>query len=353
MACSAGTLGSKIVSGSAGAWNMLKVPVLATSVLVTLASAAYAASFDCIKNQKADEVAICSDPKLSSLDEELAAIYGRLRSSLSPESAAVLRNSQLAWLRLRRACGNDRQCLTAQYQDRIGVLEAQMGGPSKERSSSNASRAPSGNSESTNSPVAPQPKEVADAEQQGQPNADDTSDILIVIRSALKCPTAASKYTTTRYDDLPPSEGNSALGGSEHETLEFTGTDTVFSVRTRGVDITLGSRQNFRREWISLSSIPLREVSAIEIINIDGYAKARVGLACRGGKDCATTSLQDTCSVAVDPSLNSDVIYKPCGNKGGTQPRTQKVPSEIVDVCDKATASILVEALKALQEKLR
>ena len=103
---------------------MLKAAVLTGLALLTLASSADAASFDCKTHQKPDEVAICNDHTLSGLDRELAAIYGRLRASLTPEQASALRETQLNFLRSRRECGNNQGCLGA-LTDRLAELNAQ------------------------------------------------------------------------------------------------------------------------------------------------------------------------------------------------------------------------------------
>jgi uncharacterized protein len=103
---------------------LVGVLIFISSLILEASVSADAASFDCKTHQKPDEVAICNDSTLPSLDRELAAIYGRLRASFTPEQASALRETQLNFLRSRRACGSDRACLTALYRDRIAVLNA-------------------------------------------------------------------------------------------------------------------------------------------------------------------------------------------------------------------------------------
>ena len=87
-----------------------------TSVLGTLTlSQSHAASFDCSKAGTQVEKAICSDPELGRLDEELMAAYKKV--------AATERKAQRAWLKYRNTCGPDVQCLTGMYESRIAVLE--------------------------------------------------------------------------------------------------------------------------------------------------------------------------------------------------------------------------------------
>jgi uncharacterized protein len=104
---------------------MLRTYAIIGSAFLILSTSADGASFDCKTHRKPDEVAICSDSTLSSLDRELAAIYERLRASLTPELAATLRETQRSWLQSRRLCGSDQGCLTAIYRDRIAVLNTQ------------------------------------------------------------------------------------------------------------------------------------------------------------------------------------------------------------------------------------
>lgn len=100
------------------------------------ASGAHAASFDCKAAKSATEKAICGSPKLSALDDKLAAEYERAVHALSPDGAAQLKDSQRSWLRFatqvcvprKRASGADdpADCLATEYAHRIGDL-AQAG----------------------------------------------------------------------------------------------------------------------------------------------------------------------------------------------------------------------------------
>ncbi len=70
-----------------------------TALLFTLAAGAHAASFDCKNAKTPTEKAICGSPKLSALDERLAADYERAMHALSPAGAMGLKESQRSWLR--------------------------------------------------------------------------------------------------------------------------------------------------------------------------------------------------------------------------------------------------------------
>ncbi len=87
-------------------------------------NAAQAASFDCRKARTADEVAVCSDPLLSELDDIMADFYRRLRHYTQNFDNAMGLQAQLVdeardFLRRRADCGDDRTCLEQTYRTRI------------------------------------------------------------------------------------------------------------------------------------------------------------------------------------------------------------------------------------------
>lgn len=100
------------------------------------AAGAHAASFDCRAAKTPTERAICASPKLSELDEKLAADYERALHALSPAGAAKLKESQRSWLRFARSVCLPRKpadqdeppaaCLEAEFRDRLQQL-AQAG----------------------------------------------------------------------------------------------------------------------------------------------------------------------------------------------------------------------------------
>lgn len=80
-----------------------------------------AASFDCVRSNHPVSDAVCSDPALSALDDEMAKAYqARLRSS--PDKKA-LRSQQLMWIQSRDSCA-DAPCIAEQYKVRISELGA-------------------------------------------------------------------------------------------------------------------------------------------------------------------------------------------------------------------------------------
>lgn len=94
---------------------------LALSVLLAILRSAEAASFDCAKASTAAERAICADPMLSSLDDELGTAY---RAALEEtKNKDQLRRDQQTWRKQRDArCKADGDCLDGEIRARIRAL---------------------------------------------------------------------------------------------------------------------------------------------------------------------------------------------------------------------------------------
>ncbi|MFC3119513.1 lysozyme inhibitor LprI family protein [Jhaorihella thermophila] len=84
-------------------------------------------SFDCARATTPVENAICANPDLAALDQEIARLYGEARATATGVEAATLRAGQRSWLRQRDACGWDIPCLTAAMEARIATLLATTG----------------------------------------------------------------------------------------------------------------------------------------------------------------------------------------------------------------------------------
>lgn len=109
--------------------SMRTILLVALSILA-LANAD-AASFDCkAAAHTPREQAISSDPKLSSLDEQLAAAYKNAHTELSSAAFALVQSDQREWLRwLDKVCSPDHPpegdlsgCLTRHYIRRVQLL---------------------------------------------------------------------------------------------------------------------------------------------------------------------------------------------------------------------------------------
>lgn len=100
------------------------------AALVLLASLAFApaasaASFDCAKAGSPTEKAICRDPAVSRLDEQVAAAF-KAALTLWPAGnwPAYIRTEQRNWLKDRNGiCKGDVACLKRDYELRLGYLQ--------------------------------------------------------------------------------------------------------------------------------------------------------------------------------------------------------------------------------------
>jgi uncharacterized protein YecT (DUF1311 family) len=110
---------------------MGRILVLA-AVLVSAAffvSAGQAASFDCSKASTSYEKAICDDPELSKLDEQMAEAYAAARDRVSGEGREAILSSQREWLNFaERACSPDAAPREGAYdEDGLFCLRNRLG----------------------------------------------------------------------------------------------------------------------------------------------------------------------------------------------------------------------------------
>jgi uncharacterized protein len=70
----------------------------------------------------ADEVLICNDADIAALDERMADIYFGIRQRMKGSARFVLEAEQSAWLRSRKECGRNKECIEASYLSRIRQL---------------------------------------------------------------------------------------------------------------------------------------------------------------------------------------------------------------------------------------
>ena len=105
----------------------------ALGLLISLASASSsaAASFDCSKARRADEVAICLDRTLNDQDVRMGVLFETSLHFLAMGARDEARDRQKQWLVERSRCGSDRACLGRAYDQRLrelqGVLERAYG----------------------------------------------------------------------------------------------------------------------------------------------------------------------------------------------------------------------------------
>ena len=102
--------------------------VAAVVLILASGGAAHAASFDCSKARSLPERMICGDPRLSDLDDQLAAAYASaLQTASSPDQ---VRAEQRQWMAERNRC-TTAACLGEAYRQRtaaLGADSAQQGG---------------------------------------------------------------------------------------------------------------------------------------------------------------------------------------------------------------------------------
>jgi len=104
------------------------LPLAAFCGLVLLAAfPSHAASFDCARAEKPDEVAVCENPQLSALDSQMAGLwYAYSKVPMLMGANGARHDDAEEFLAQRGACGNDVQCLTEAYNGRIKALEDQI-----------------------------------------------------------------------------------------------------------------------------------------------------------------------------------------------------------------------------------
>jgi uncharacterized protein len=98
---------------------------ITAALILAAAFAGRAASFDCSKARTVPERTICSDPKLSAADDEMAALYKAALASNAHLllTAQELRADQVAWLTLFQMRCKNAACLATSYRDRIRTLQ--------------------------------------------------------------------------------------------------------------------------------------------------------------------------------------------------------------------------------------
>src|SRR5688572_9004103 len=97
---------------------------LLAALLCIAACATAAAGFDCGKARTEDEKAICGNPELSRLDDDMAAAFKAAVGLMSGDARRIIafRKNQVAWVKERSRCGDTVACLKSEYASRIRWL---------------------------------------------------------------------------------------------------------------------------------------------------------------------------------------------------------------------------------------
>jgi hypothetical protein len=98
--------------------------LIALALLAGTMTGAHAASFDCAKAQKPDEIAVCGNADLSELDTEMGALWFSYRQFPFLMGANGARHDAAEeFLKTRAACRGDIDCLRSAYRARIADLK--------------------------------------------------------------------------------------------------------------------------------------------------------------------------------------------------------------------------------------
>lgn len=96
--------------------------ILLLLLILLFSVKAYAASFNCSKAQTLMEKAICEDPSLSKLDEELSVQYNKLNKALKKDDQFILLAEQKKWIKyvgIKFNSEKDNDLLKLDYEYRI------------------------------------------------------------------------------------------------------------------------------------------------------------------------------------------------------------------------------------------
>ncbi len=107
-------------------WRGLCAVGMLALVAALPTSQAQAQGSNCDRLPTAAEREICTNRRLTRLDDTLNAIYGELRDALSRAEFQELRDAQRDWLRARNRCGTSKPCLARRYVSRIGELKERI-----------------------------------------------------------------------------------------------------------------------------------------------------------------------------------------------------------------------------------
>jgi uncharacterized protein len=86
------------------------------TALAAFATASQAVSFDCQKAKTFTEKAVCQDPELSAVDDQLSDLYKTAEAS--SKNPKALKKEQEKWLKTRDTCQTN-ACVKKAYQKRI------------------------------------------------------------------------------------------------------------------------------------------------------------------------------------------------------------------------------------------
>ena len=98
------------------------IQIAATLLLITVPMA-QAQTIDCTLAAAADEVAICRSADLRTMDGELDRAYRAARVRWTSSMSNSVRVMQEEWVKERRKCGADEECLMNRMIEQIAALD--------------------------------------------------------------------------------------------------------------------------------------------------------------------------------------------------------------------------------------
>lgn len=100
--------------------------IVGVCLMLGITSGVHAASFDCKKASTDIEHAICDDPKLNVLDEQISGHYRHLLSESAASKVADIRAAQRTWLAGRDGCKGAAEGLKVCLQTRLAARDKEL-----------------------------------------------------------------------------------------------------------------------------------------------------------------------------------------------------------------------------------
>ena len=120
------TLGDAADASSLRAHSGFSYPA-ALGLFVIASAPAAAQRFNCRYAHYADERAICRDPALGRLDDELSFVFNDTTRRLPAQEHRKIEQDETAWVIQRRQCGANPDCVAQAYRSRMTRLASAPG----------------------------------------------------------------------------------------------------------------------------------------------------------------------------------------------------------------------------------
>jgi uncharacterized protein len=101
---------------------MKRLVLIACLAWVGFSGSASSQSFNCDFAKAPDELTICRDASLGALDEQMSDNFYKIRQQLPPAGLRELKTGQADFMKRRKFCGTDGDCIAGMYSERIETL---------------------------------------------------------------------------------------------------------------------------------------------------------------------------------------------------------------------------------------